>query len=962
MKIIQFRESKVCRKEVAGLEQILSQRPSFSDLASLLKRCGQAKALPEGRVLHAHIKKRKYDRNVFIGNWLVRMYGDCGSLEEAQSVFDSLPNRNLYSWTLLIKAYAINNRGREALDCYDQMQRHGSKPDLVTFVCALDACTSLAALEKGQKIHAAILESDCEGQVVVGSALIKMYGKCGSLNEARDVFARMPQRDVVLWNTMIAACAQNGHGKEALQLFYQMNCEGIKPNQITYVCALDACANTGALAKGQEIHASLLDSGCEGQVIVGNSLIKMYGKCGKLQDVEKVFGQMHHRSVISWNAMIAAYTQNGQSRKALELFHQMKSIGMQPNRSTFVSILDACTSLLALEKGMEIHAEIVDNGFQEEVIVGTALIKMYSKCGWLHDARSVFCKMPQQDVISWTAMIAAYARNGHGKDALEYFHQMKSHGFKPTSITFVCALDACAGLASVADGREIHASIVDSGCQGEIVVGNALVNMYGKCGSLQDAKIVFHGMPKRNVISWNVIIAACAQNGDGKEALDLYHQMTCEGFKPDHFTFICTLDACASLLALEKGRDIHFSIVNNGCEGQVVVGTALINMYGKCGSLNDARNLFGRLSQRDIVCWNAMIAACTQNGQGKEALELFHRMPTEGIRPNQITIVCALDACASLAFLEKGQEIHGAIVKSGYDGEVVVGNALINMYGKCQSLQDARSVFSKMPRRDIVSWNAMIASCAQNGRGAEALDLFKRMQIDSLKPDPITFVCALDACASLAALETGQEIHSTIASRGFEGHVVVGNALINMYGKCGSLQHARSVFQRLHQRDAVSWNTMIAVYGHNGHGEEALDLFKQMMSEDVSPNQITFLSVLTACSHTGRVDDGRHYFTSMSQKHSIAPKVEHCVCMIDILGRAGYLDEGESLISTLPYKDDARVWLSLLGACRIHGDVERGIRAATQIFKLDPENAATYVLLSNTYAAADSSLERQKVF
>ncbi|KAJ7526566.1 hypothetical protein O6H91_16G012500 [Diphasiastrum complanatum] len=534
--------------------------------------------------------------------------------------------------------------------------------------------------------------------------------------------------------------------------------------------------------------------------------------------------------------------------------------------------------------------------------------------------------------------------------------------------TLASLLKRCGQAKALYHGRLVHAHIRRYRYDWNTFLGNWVVKMYGDCGSIEDARSVFDNLPKINLYSWNILMNAYAQNGCGREALECFQRMQCDGIRPDQVSFVAALDACSSIAALEKGQEVHAAIVRRGYDRQLIVGNALVNMYGKCASLGDARNVFNQMVNRDVISWTAMITALSQNGHCDEALDFFDQMQGAGFKPNPITFVCALDACASLADLKKGQEIHAAIVEAGYEGRADMGNgflnmhnALVNMYGKCGSLEDARRVFSRMPSRTVASWTAMITACSQNGHSKEALCLFNRMQSDGIKPDQITFVTVLDACTSLAALEKGQEIHAAIVECGYEEQVVVGTALINLYGKCGSLEDARNVFGRMPVRDVVSWNAMIAACAHNGHGMEALDLFDYMQSDGFKPNHVTFLSVLAACSHTGRVDAARRYFNSMREDHSLIPKVEHNVCLIDILGRAGLLDDAENLINSMPLESKARVWLCLLGACRIYGDVERGARAASHAIKLDPENAAPYVLLSNIYAAAGRYDDAQQV-
>lgn len=345
------------------------------------------------------------------------------------------------------------------------------------------------------------------------------------------------------------------------------------------------------------------------------------------------------------------------------------------------------------------------------------------------------------------------------------------------------------------------------------------------------------------------------------------------------------------------------------------------------------------------------MAAYGQNGHGEDALDLFYQMRGNGIKPNYVTYLCALDVCASIGALEEGFLVHAAIVYDGYEHNAAVGSALIIMYGKCGSLDDARNAFSRTSQQNVGLWGAIIAACTQNAQRSEALNLFYFMQVKEITMNNIVFACILDACADLADLEEGQKLHGAIISRGYEQDVMVGNALMTMYGKCGSPQDAMKVFARLIERDSISWNAVIAACAQNGHGKDALDLYHQMQLDGVKPDKITFVSVLTACSHTGVVDEGRQFFVSITRDHSIPHTVEHYACMIDLLGRAGHLDEAEDLLDTMPLKNAHSTWSSFLAACRIHNDAERGRQAANYLVRLNPENSTPYIALSNTYAA-----------
>ncbi|KAJ7540626.1 hypothetical protein O6H91_10G023400 [Diphasiastrum complanatum] len=384
-------------------------------------------------------------------------------------------------------------------------------------------------------------------------------------------------------------------------------------------------------------------------------------------------------------------------------------------------------------------------------------------------------------------------------------------------------------------------------------------------------------------------------------------------------------------------------------------------MYAKCGCTQDARELFNNMSDRDVVSWNAMIAGYAQNGLGKEALALYEQMKQEGVQPDNVTFVLLLKACASLEVLEQGKRLHSDIIKRGFQLDVIVGNTLVDMYAKCGCTEDARELFNNMTERDVVSWNAMIAGYAQNGLGKEALALYEQMKQEGVQPDNVTCVLLLKACACLAALEQGKQIHADIIKRGFQSDVIVGSTLVDMYAKCGCTEDARELFNNMSERNVVSWTAMIAGYAQNGLGKEALALFEQMQREGTKPNEVTYICVLSACAQSRLVDEGRYVFYSMCKNHGVTPTMEHYACMVDLLGRAGCLVDAELFINKMPIQPGSVVWMSLLGAARNHGNVEIGRRAFDRVMKLEPKNAAPYVLLSNIYAAAGRKDELVKI-
>ncbi|XP_057837814.1 pentatricopeptide repeat-containing protein At3g24000, mitochondrial-like [Cryptomeria japonica] len=780
--------------------------------------------------------------------------------------------------------------------------------------------------------------------------LIDMYFKCGSLVDARKVFEHLKERDSVSWNTIIAAYGRHGCPHEAVTLFHHMQQTGLQPDQFTFASVFPACAKMGALEQGMAIHQSIKDRGILSDVVVASALVDMYAKCGSIDKARELFDRMPQRNVFSWTAMVAGYAQNGCAEKALETFKQMQLAGVKPNSTTFASVLPACAKMGALEQGTDIHQSIKDRGILSDVVVTTALVDMYAKCGSIDKARELFDRMPQRNVVSWTAMIAGYAQNGFVEKALETFKEMRLAGVKPNSTTFVSILPAYAKMEALEQGVDIHQSIKDIGILSDVVVATALVDMYAKCGSIDRARELFDRMPQRNVVSWNAMIAGYVQNGLVEKALETFKKMQLTCVESNSTTFTIILPACAKMGALEQGMDIHQSIMEGDFLSDITTGNALVDMYAKCGIIDKACELFDRMPQRDVISWNVMIAGYVQNRMVEKAIETFGQMQLAGLKPNSTTFVSILPACAKMGAFEQGMDIHQRIIEGGFMSDVMVANALIDMYAKCGSIDKAREQFDRMLQRDVISWNAIISGYAQNGFVDKALEIFKQMQFTGVKPDSTTFVTILPACAKMGTLEQGIDIHENIIEGEFLSDIVVGNALVDMYAKCGSIDKARELFDRMPQRDVISWTAMIAGYAQNGFCKDALKIFELMKHSGTCPDIVSFTCVLYACSHVGLVDEGCTYFNHMSNLYCITPTADHYVCMVDLLSRAGYLEDTLNFIIKMPVKPVAVVWMCFLGACRSHMNIGLGVFTSTLLFDLDPKNAATYVLLSNIYA------------
>ena len=537
-------------------------------------------------------------------------------------------------------------------------------------------------------------------------------------------------------------------------------------------------------------------------------------------------------------------------------------------------------------------------------------------------------------------------------EAIDLLKNRLQQGIAIDSHSYVEILKRCLKAEDLTAVKQVHQCTVESGMQQNTFLANNLLNGYIRCGRLEDARRVFDELVKKNVVSWNVMIGGYAQHSCGKDALEVFHRMRKEGMQPNAVTYLSILKACASPSALKWVEEVHAHIREGGFESDVRVGTSLLKMYAKCGNIEEARNTFDKLSSRNVVTWNVMIGAYAETGDGEEAYCLLLQMKPEGLKPTAITYLSILNACASAEALKWVKEVHRHAREAGFEVDVRVGNALVHMYAKCGSIDDARLAFDKMEERDVITWTVMIGGLAEHGCGHEAYELFLQMQREGFKPDAFTYSSILNACASAGALEWVKEVHRHAHEAGFESDVRVGSALVHMYAKCGSIADARLTFDKMEERDVVTWNVMIGGLAQHGCGHEALEVFRSMIADGVKPNEISFVAVLSACSHSGLVDEGRRLFLAMTQDYGIEPTVVLCNCMVDVLGRAGHLEEAKLLIDNMPVEPNGATWGALLGACRTYGNVELGKLAANERLKLEPKDASAYVLLSNIYAAA----------
>ncbi|KAF5191803.1 Pentatricopeptide repeat-containing protein [Thalictrum thalictroides] len=592
-------------------------------------------------------------------------------------------------------------------------------------------------------------------------------------------------------------------------------------------------------------------------------------------------------------------------------------------------------------------------GFNAQKIFETNThLKDLVKTGHLQQARYVFDEMPQRDEISWTTIISGYVSAFNASEALVLFSNMRVDStVRVDPFVLALAFKACACNSELQCGKLIHGYSVKTGFVNSVFVGSALLDMYTKCGCVSMGCRVFDEMPDRNVVSWTAIITGLVRAGFNKEGLRYFAEMWCSDVQCDSYTFASALKACADSGDLKCGKAIHTQTMKAGFDMSSFVANTLATMYSKCGKLDYGVRLFERMKTRDVVSWTMIISAYVQMRQEEIAIHTFVQMRESGVSPNGFTFASVISGCANLGKIVWGKQLHAHVIHLGLLGSLSIVNAIMVMYSKCGQLNSSAMVFHGMPSRDIVSWSTIIAGYSQDSHCKEAFEHFSWMRRDGVKPNEFTLSSLLSVSGNMAILEQGRQLHAHILSIGLEHDIMINSALINMYSKCGSIKEASWIFDAIGSESVVSWTAMINGYAEHGHSKKAIDLFENMCRVGMRPDDVTFIGVLSACTHAGLVDLGFHYFNLMSKKYQINPGKEHYGCIIDLLSRAGRLSDAEQMILSMPFKKDDVVWSSLLTGCRARGDIERGRRAAEHILELNPYCATTHITLCNIYSA-----------
>ncbi|KAK1398436.1 Pentatricopeptide repeat-containing protein [Heracleum sosnowskyi] len=707
--------------------------------------------------------------------------------------------------------------------------------------------------------------------------------------------------------------------------------------------------NSKSLKLGICAHSPIIKLGLEHNLLLNNNLLSIYAKCYGLEHARHLFDEMPQRDVVSWTGMLSAYSKCKNHEEALRLFDLMRINGHYPNEFTLSSVLRSCSSLGRFSLGSQLQSYMIKNGFDTNGILASSLIDLYSKCGLTKEAYELFKNIKNADTLLWTTIISAYIQAQKWKRGLQLYGDMIRDGAVPNEYTFVKLL-AASSFLGLYYGKLVHAQVIVWGVKTALVLKTALVDMYCKCEEMDYALKVSKQTHERDVFLWTSIISGFIRKMDFSKAFDAFTEMLCSDIVPTNYTYSGILNACSSILGLELGQQIHARVLMAGLENDVSVGNALVDMYMKCSyTVANALGVFKEISSPNVISWTSLVAGLAEHGFQEESLKAFEEMISVGVQPNSFTLSSILWIFSSVNSRSRTRELHGYIIKKNADQDIVVGNALVDAYAGLGMVNDAQRVIKMMAKRDVITYTGLATRINQIGCHETALSIISDMLDDNIKMDGYSLSTFLSASASLGAMEPGKQLHCASLKSGLDSWISVSNGIVDLYGKCGCTDDAVRAFWEINHPDVASWNCLIFALASNGHISPSLSAFEDMLLAGVRPDAITFLLLLFACSHGGLVDLGLDHFQYMKERHNIEPQLDHYVCKVDLLGRAGRLVEAVGVIESMPFQPNALIYKTLLCGCRLHGNIPLGEDMARRSLELEPSDPTIYVLLANMY-------------
>lgn len=712
----------------------------------------------------------------------------------------------------------------------------------------------------------------------------------------------------------------------------------IAKDPLSIASALSVAENSKSRFLGEQIHAKIVRLCLVDEVFSLNNLIKMYAKCGALDDAIQVFDEMTERNLVSWTLMISGSVQNGEHGLGLEYFSGMARSGFTPNSFGIGSVLKACVTVGAYRFGASVHGFAFKLGIDRDSYVGGSVVNMYFDSEDVRSAKNVFESLSDSDIGCWNAMIGGLAKCGHGLEAVEIFRSMLRRGMSADQFTFVNSLKGCSETGDPDFGKIVHGLIVKNGAESSTSVMNCVTDLYFRLGEKFFALKVFNGIRRKDVISWNTVFSHVFEDKNGKQIItSLFRDFMLGEIIPNRITFSVLLRECGNVCDLALGSQFHSLAIKFGLHDEVTVSNSIIHLLSRCNDMEKAQKLFDVAVVKDIVTWNQMISGHCLNDCHIEALRLFVKLCGSGVGPNKYTFTSVLEACYEIRNELFFRLAHGALTKHGFSSSGHLCSLLINGYVKFGLLSDSFQFFTGIDRLDYVSRATMISALVREGHVSEGLAYLNKLMKTGENPDEFVLGSVLSYCADNSYYRLTKIFHSLVSKTGLETQVFVASGLIDAYAKSGDIEAAKKVYdETCFLNDVVIYNTMITGYARHGLIREAAETVNAMTRHgDLFPSRATFVSVVSACSHAGLVDEGFALFESV--RGSEVPR-DVFGCVVDMLSRNGRLEEARRVIEEMPRAPWPAMLRSFLNGCRIHGKRELGEWSARKLVRLAPED------------------------
>jgi pentatricopeptide repeat protein len=599
------------------------------------------------------------------------------------------------------------------------------------------------------------------------------------------------------------------------------------------------------------------------------------------------------------NALLTSYGRRGRIQDAQQLFDRM------PRRDVI-----SWTALLTAyaDVGDLASARLVfDDMPLRNVASWNALVSVYLRAGRPAAAHALFCKAPAKNAVSYGAIITGLARAGMLREAQAVYGEMPPRWRDPVGSNAMIWGYLRAGELGMA------LRVFDGMVERDVISWSAMVDGLCKYGTVSEARRLFDAMPERNVVSWTSMIRGYVKRGMHRDGLLLFLDMRREGVQVNMITLSVVLDGCAQASLVDEGIQVHCLMIRMGFVMDIFLDDSLIIMYSRFGSMVDARRVFAFMKQKDIVSWNSLITGYVQNNMIEDAHVLFKLMP---------------------------------------ERDAISWTSMVVGFANRGWMRESVELFEQMPVKDEIAWAAVISSLIANGNHVSAVRWFCQMSQEGCRPNTVAFSCLLSALASLAMLNQGLQAHAYAVNMGWIFDSAVHASLVTMYAKCGRLAEAHRVFSCISNPSLIATNSMITAFAQHGFAEDAFKLFNRMQYDGQRPNHVTFLGILTACARAGLVQQGYNYFETMRSAYGIQPDPDHYTCMVDLLGRAGFLNEALEMINSMPQKDYPDAWAALLSSSSLHSNLDLAKLAAQRLLEIDPYDATAYTVLSNMFSSA----------